>query len=218
MLNGWGKRGYNLEYTVAAQHQLADRVSVNGGYYRREFGNQTFTDDLRYDASSYDYFCINAPADPDLPRRRRLSGVRRPGSEAAVFALNLPANSLIRFSDDFGGETNMYQGFDINLEGRFRNGAFLKGGIARDVAHLRQLQSARSGSRKPRRSALTSAQGTEIYRDGTNVVIASIRIRPDGSSPATIRCRGVSRWPARISTAAVSRLVALARASWPAAP
>ena len=31
-----------------------DRVSVNGGYYRRTFGNQTFTDDLRYDANSYD--------------------------------------------------------------------------------------------------------------------------------------------------------------------
>ena len=63
MLNGWGKRGYNMEYTVAAQHQLADRVSVNGGYFRRTFGNQTFTDDLRYDASSYDSFCINAPVD-----------------------------------------------------------------------------------------------------------------------------------------------------------
>ena len=47
----------------------------------------------------------------------------------AVFALNLPANNLIRFSDDFGGETNVYQGFDVNLEGRFRNGAFLKAGI-----------------------------------------------------------------------------------------
>ena len=54
VLNGWHKRGYNMEYTVAAQHQLANRISINGGYYRRTFGNQTFTDDLRYDSSSYD--------------------------------------------------------------------------------------------------------------------------------------------------------------------
>ena len=47
----------------------------------------------------------------------------------SVFALNQPANSLIRFSEDFGGETNLYQGFDVNLESRFRNGAFLKAGI-----------------------------------------------------------------------------------------
>ena len=56
LLRGWGKRGYNNEVTFAMQHQLADRVSVNGGYYRRTFGNQTITDDLRYDASSYDSF------------------------------------------------------------------------------------------------------------------------------------------------------------------
>ena len=37
---------------LAAQHQLADRVSVNGGCYRRTFGNQTFTDDLRYDGAA----------------------------------------------------------------------------------------------------------------------------------------------------------------------
>ena len=67
VLRGWGKRGYNNEVTFAMQHQLADRMSVNGGYYRRTFGNQTFTDDLRYDANSYDSFCITAPTDPDLP-------------------------------------------------------------------------------------------------------------------------------------------------------
>ena len=76
VLNGWGKRGYNLEWTVAAQHQLADRVSVNGGYYRRTFGNQTFTDDLRYDANSYDSFCINAPADPRSARTATVRATR----------------------------------------------------------------------------------------------------------------------------------------------
>ena len=39
LLRGWGKRGYNDEVTFAMQHQLADRISVNGGYYRRTFGN-----------------------------------------------------------------------------------------------------------------------------------------------------------------------------------
>jgi hypothetical protein len=67
VLNGWGKRGYNTEYTFAAQHQIANRMSVNGGYYRRSFGNQTFTDDLRYDASSYDSFCLRAPVDAICP-------------------------------------------------------------------------------------------------------------------------------------------------------
>ena len=85
----------------------------------------------------------------------------------SVFALNQPANSLIRFSDDFGGETNMYQGFDVNLESRFRNGAFLKAGIGATartfdncnllaagfdaVEHGRQLHGHRDVSRRSSR-------------------------------------------------------------------
>ncbi len=129
VLRGWGKRGYNNEFTFAMQHQLADRMSVNGGYYRRTFGNQTFTDDLRYDANSYDSFCITAPTDPDLPDGGGYQVCGVMDLKPSVFALNQPANSSIRFSNDFGGETNLYQGFDVNLESRFRNGAFLKAGI-----------------------------------------------------------------------------------------
>ena len=55
--------------------------------------------------------------------------MRRQDLKPSVFALGLPANNLIRFSEDFGGETNQYQGFDVNIEARFRNGAFLRGGI-----------------------------------------------------------------------------------------
>lgn len=130
VLNGWGKRGYNFEWTVAAQHALTDRLSLNGGYFQRTFGNDTFTDDLRFDASSYDYFCVRAPSDPDLPGGGGYQVCGIPDLKPAVFAQGLPANNLIRFADDFGGTTNKYQGVDVNLEGRFRNGAFLKGGLA----------------------------------------------------------------------------------------
>src|SRR5439155_17050464 len=76
VLNGWGVRGYNWEYTISAQHEIAPRVSVNGGWYRRKFGNTTVTVDNRYgfagqrgfSASSFDGpFCVNAPADATLP-------------------------------------------------------------------------------------------------------------------------------------------------------
>jgi hypothetical protein len=50
ILSGWGARGYNWEYTVSGQHELAPRVSVSGGWYRRKFGNQTVTVDNRCNA------------------------------------------------------------------------------------------------------------------------------------------------------------------------
>ncbi len=176
LLRGWGKRGYNLEYTIAAQHQIADRVSVNGGYYRRTFGNDTFTDDLRYDENSYDTFCINAPRDPDLPDGGgyQVCGVK--DLKPAVFAQGLPANSLIRFSEDFGGTTNLYQGFDLNLDARFRNGAFVKAGIAATARTFDNCNLLKAGL-----DAVVTAtsQGTEIYPDGTTSCHREYGYRPD---------------------------------------
>ncbi|HET9358969.1 MAG TPA: carboxypeptidase regulatory-like domain-containing protein [Vicinamibacterales bacterium] len=176
VLNGWHKRGYNTEYSVALQHQLANRISVNGGYYRRTFGNQTFTDDLRYDASSYDSFCITTPVDSDLPGGGgyKVCGVQ--DLKPAVFAQNLPANNLIRFSEDFGGETNMYQGYDVNVEARFQGGAFLKAGVAATSRTFDNCNLLAAGL-----DAVVglTAQGTEIYPDGSTGCHRVYPYRPD---------------------------------------
>jgi hypothetical protein len=173
LLRGWGKRGYNVEYTIAAQHQLADRISVNGGYYRRTFGNQTITDDLRFDANSYDYVCINAPQDPDLPDGGGYQVCGIPDLKQSVFAQQLPANSLIRFSEDFGGETNLYQGFDINLDARFRNGAFLRGGIAATARTFDNCNLLVAGT------DAVPAGSNEIYPDGSKGCHREYGYRPD---------------------------------------
>ena len=176
VLNGWHKRGYNMEYSVAAQHQIAERMSVNGGYYRRTFGNQTFTDDLRYDASSYDSFCLRAPVDPDLPGGGGYDVCGVMDLKPAVFAQGLPANNLIRFSEDFGGETNLYQGFDINIEARFRNGSFLKGGLAATSRLFDNCNLLAAGL-----DAVVglTAQGTEEYPDGSRGCRREYPYRPD---------------------------------------
>jgi hypothetical protein len=178
LLRGWGKRGYNDEITFAMQHQIADRISVNGGYYRRTFGNQTFTDDLRYDENSYDTFCITAPTDPDLPDggNYQVCGVK--DLKPAVFALNQPANSLIRFSEDFGGETNLYQGFDANIDARFRNGAFLKAGIGATARTFDNCNLLRAGVDAVV-TAPVVAQGGEIYPDGSTACHREYGYRPD---------------------------------------
>ena len=176
LLRGWGKRGYNNEATIAVQHQIADRMSVNGGYYRRTFGNATFTDDLRYDASSYDSFCLRIPTDPDLPGGGggQVCGVM--DLKPSAFASGGAANSLIRFSDDFGGETNLYQGFDINLESRFRNGAFLKAGMAATARTFDNCNLLAAGLD----AVVTAAwQGTEIYDDGSTACHREYGYRPD---------------------------------------
>ena len=72
----------------------------------------------------------------------------------------------------------MYQGFDVNLDARFRNGAFLKARHRRDGAHVRQLQprwrpaSTRSRDRRRRRARRPT-------RTARRAATANIRYRPD---------------------------------------
>jgi hypothetical protein len=183
VLNGWSKRGYNLEYTISAQHQLADRLSVNGGYYRRTFGNQTFEDDLRYDINSYDGpFCITAPNDANLP----YGGGGYPvcgiyNLRPSVFAQNLPEQTLVRFSDDFGGETNMYQGYDINIDWRLPGGAFLRGGLSANARTFDNCNLVQAGVTEVNTLVGTAVvtQGTEIYPDGSTACHREYPYRPD---------------------------------------
>ena len=63
---GWGKRPYNWEYSVAVQHQLVSHISLETGYFRRTFGNQTVTDNLQTPPSDFNKFCITVPSGAGL--------------------------------------------------------------------------------------------------------------------------------------------------------
>jgi len=183
LLNGWGKREYNWEYAVSAQHQLAERVSVNGGYFRRVFGNQKFVDDLRYDQSSYDGpFCITAPSDPSLPGGGGYNVCGLYDLKPSVFAQNLPANQVVRFSSDVGGETNYYQGYDANVDARFENGAFLRGGMtafSRTFDNCNLLKAGYDAASTTTNVNVAQVVTTEAYADGTTYCHRQYPFRPD---------------------------------------
>ena len=46
VLNGWGTRPYQWEFSTSVQHELRRGVSVDVGYFRRWFGNFGVTDNL----------------------------------------------------------------------------------------------------------------------------------------------------------------------------
>jgi hypothetical protein len=176
-LNGWGVRGYNWEYAVSAQHEVAPRVSVNGGYFRRWYGNQTVTVDNRYNMGSYDGpFCVNAPADPNLPN----------GGGYAVCGLydlkpalvSLPASSTITFSSNYGGgEKNIYQGFEVSTVARFKQGAFFQAGVNASKRIFDQCNLVDAGIK----AAVLDA-GTEVaetYPDGSRSCHQEFGYRPD---------------------------------------
>jgi len=118
------KRGYNWEYNVAVQHQLMQRVSVTGGFYRRNFYNLDVTDNTNLAVTDWTTFGITTPADPRLP----LSG-----TPITMYTLNankvgVATANLRTFSDI---NTSVYNGFELSANMR-REKLLLFGGVTTD--------------------------------------------------------------------------------------
>ncbi len=180
VLSGWGARGYNWEYTVSGQHQLAQGVSVNGGWYRRTFGNQTVTVDNRYSLAKGSYdgpFCANAPADPNLPGGGGYQVCGLYDLKQSVVSQGLPTSSTIQFSSNFGGETNIYEGFDASVVGRFSHGAFLSAGINAQKRIFDQCNLVNAGILSAVVTAATEV--AEVFPDGSKACHQDLPYRPD---------------------------------------
>ncbi|MBZ5556380.1 MAG: carboxypeptidase-like regulatory domain-containing protein [Acidobacteriia bacterium] len=180
VLSGWGVRGYNWEYTVSAQHEIAPRISVNGGWYRRKFGNQTVTVDNRYSFTKNSFdgpFCVNAPLDANLPNGGGYQVCGLYDLKPSVIAQNLPANSTITFSDNYGGETNIYEGFDLTTVARFKTGAFLSAGINAQKRIFDQCNLVSAGIVSTLTTAATEV--AEIFPDGSKACHQDLPYRPD---------------------------------------
>jgi hypothetical protein len=61
------RRDKNWTYEVTAQHELFPRVSVGGGYYRRRFFDQSWTDNLAIGPDDWTPFQWTGPLDSRFP-------------------------------------------------------------------------------------------------------------------------------------------------------
>jgi Carboxypeptidase regulatory-like domain len=127
-LVGWGVRPINWEYSASVQHELMPRVSVNGGYYRRWYGNQTTLQNraLNVDGSSFDGpFCINTPIDALVPG----SGTQLCGLYDLKAAFVGKVDNFRTFASNFGGISAVIQGLDISTVARFSGSTYFQAGI-----------------------------------------------------------------------------------------
>jgi hypothetical protein len=124
---GWGNRPYNWEFSTSVQHQLAPRVGIDVGYFRRWFGNFQVTQTVGLSASDYDRYSVMAPADPRLPNG---------GNYQINDLFNLkPAKvgqgtAYTTFARDFGTQTERWNGMDFGANARLQNGVTLQGGVS----------------------------------------------------------------------------------------
>jgi hypothetical protein len=184
ILSGWGARGYNWEYAISGQHELAPRISVAAGWYRRSFGNQTVTVDNRYSIAKGSYdgpFCVNTPSNPNLPDGGGYQVCGLYDLKPTVAAQPLPQSSTLSFSSNYGGETNIYEGYDASITARPKPGFFLNAGITAGKRVFDQCNLVNYGvfSFLTSNPTLGQQEISEIYPNGDKACHQDLPYRPD---------------------------------------
>ena len=109
-------------YLGQVDHELASGIGVSVGYFRTWYRNFTVVDNTRITSADYDPFCITSPSHPGLPGGggNQLCGLYdlKPSAVGRVFNLTTAAAN-------FGKQTEVYNGIDASVNGRFgKSGQF----------------------------------------------------------------------------------------------
>jgi hypothetical protein len=127
-INGFNKRPNEWELGAAVQHELAPRIGLTAGYYRRWFGNFYTLDNTLTAASDYTQFSVPIPVDPRLPGG---GGGVVPG----IYNVNVnkvgQVQDLAQLDSNFNAEpTEYWHGVDFGVNARLRNGLVVQGGTS----------------------------------------------------------------------------------------
>ena len=128
VLNGWGARPYQWEFSASVQRQLTRGVSVDVGYFRRWYGNFGVTDNLNLTANDFDTFSITTPIDSRLPEGGGtvVSGFR----DLTPAKVSLPQNNYFTLASNYGEQIQHWNGVDVTMNARVRRGFVVQGGVS----------------------------------------------------------------------------------------
>jgi hypothetical protein len=128
ILHGWGVRPSDWNWGVSVQHEVLPRTSVEVGFFHREFYGFAVTDNLAVTPADFTQFSITAPQDSRLPN----GGGYQVGT---LYDLNNPAlfgvtRNFITYADRYGDAYQKYNGIDVSISARPRNGLTFQGGFS----------------------------------------------------------------------------------------
>jgi hypothetical protein len=123
---GFNNRPNQWEMSLSVQQQIVPGMSVNGGYFRRVYGNFNVTDNLAVTAADYDQFCITTPIDARLP-----GGGGQPVCGLYDLRANKvgQVNNLVTFAENYGDLSQKWHGMDLTVSARVARALF-QGGLA----------------------------------------------------------------------------------------
>jgi hypothetical protein len=124
VLEGWGVRPWNWEFSAGVQHEIIPRLSASVGYFRRIFGNFNVLDNEALSRSDFTEYSVVVPTDARLA----LSGQTISG----IYDQNRPVvnRNVVKPASDFGKQVSHWNGVDVSIDTRLRNGVLLQGGLS----------------------------------------------------------------------------------------
>jgi hypothetical protein len=126
-LTGFGKRNFNWEFGTGIQRELLPRISVDANYFHRWYGNFTIVDDLAVGPQDFDPFTFTAPKEPRLPGG---GGYPVQGYDIKQAKFGVPAQPFVTLSRKYGKQRDYWDGGDVSLNARPRDGVFFQGGFS----------------------------------------------------------------------------------------
>ena len=144
VLEGWNMRTWDWQFSAGVQQELLPQVALDVSYSRRWWGNLFVTHNRALGAADWDTVALTAPSHALLP-----DGGGYPVSFLTRNTASLLGASSPYFTrtSDFGDETHYWQGVDVSLNARLRDGLTLQAGTStgRGMNDTCEIETARFG-------------------------------------------------------------------------
>ncbi len=148
-------------------------------------------------AADYNSFCVTAPVDSRLPGG---GGNQVCGLADVSLARFGQVNNLIQPAENFGKQTQMYQGVDATINFRFGKGGYVAGGVSTGRTVTDNCEIAKNPSVT---SVLPSGNGGGAATTGPSTPAAYCHVAPPFSSGTQVKFSGVYPLPWDLKTSAV---------------
>jgi hypothetical protein len=134
LIEGWGVRGYNWEFSAGVQRQIASGIAIDVGYFRRTFGNLIVTDNMAVSAADFDEFSIVAPIDSRLPDGGGYTVGGLYNINPAAFSR--PAQNVLTLGKNYGNMSEHWNGMDFTARARLGGSTTIQGGVSTGRASI----------------------------------------------------------------------------------
>ncbi len=131
IMNGWGVRPWNWEFSAGVQQELVPRVSLSLAYFRRVYGNFYITDNTALGPNDFTQYSVTVPSGVG-------NGFTLPNAGQVITGLYdqnriVAPQNVVLDASAYGAQYQHWNGIDLNVDARLRSGLYLQGGVSSGV-------------------------------------------------------------------------------------